>query len=126
MAEAGYAVAVCDLREPESAETVAMIAKADGKAIFCPLDVSAEHQLRVTFEAERATVQRAYFIRLWHRELLAPICAPALHSSSLSAIATSAPARQLQRVQPAASASTYCGVSPKPFTILTHTGASRS
>lgn len=40
MAEGGYAVAVCDLREAESKETVDMITKAGGKAFFSPLDVA--------------------------------------------------------------------------------------
>lgn len=40
MAEGGYAVGVCDLREAESKETVELIAKAGGKAIFCALDVA--------------------------------------------------------------------------------------
>ena len=40
MAGAGYAVAIGDLREAESKETVELIAKAGGRAIFVPLDVT--------------------------------------------------------------------------------------
>lgn len=41
LAKSGYAVAIGDLREPESNDTVAMIVKDGGKAIFVPLDVAS-------------------------------------------------------------------------------------
>ncbi|WP_246263972.1 SDR family NAD(P)-dependent oxidoreductase [Aromatoleum toluvorans] len=40
LAESGHAVAVGDLREPEGNETVELIRKAGGKALFVPLDVA--------------------------------------------------------------------------------------
>lgn len=40
IADGGYAVAVGDMREPESRETIALIEKAGGRAIFVPLDVA--------------------------------------------------------------------------------------
>lgn len=40
LAESGHAVAVGDLREPEGNETVELICKAGGKALFVPLDVA--------------------------------------------------------------------------------------
>lgn len=46
LAESGYAVAVGDLREPESKDTVALIEKAGGRALFVPLDVSNTESVR--------------------------------------------------------------------------------
>lgn len=46
LAEGGYTVAVGDLREPESRETVGLIEKAGGKAVFVPLDVSDSASVR--------------------------------------------------------------------------------
>ena len=40
LAESGHAVAVGDLREPEGSETVELIRKGGGKALFVPLDVA--------------------------------------------------------------------------------------
>jgi len=40
LAQSGYAVAIGDLREPESKDTVALIEQAGGRALFVPLDVS--------------------------------------------------------------------------------------
>lgn len=50
LAEGGYAVAVGDLREPESKETVALIEKAKGRAIFVPLDVSETTSVRAAVD----------------------------------------------------------------------------
>lgn len=54
LAEGGYAVAVGDLREPESRETVALIETAKGKAIFVPLDVSDSASVRAAVDQAAA------------------------------------------------------------------------
>ena len=46
LAESGYVVGVGDLRETESKETVDLIGKAGGKAIFVPLDVADSASVR--------------------------------------------------------------------------------
>lgn len=50
LAESGYTVAVGDLREPESRETVGLIEKAAGKAMFIPLDVSDSVSVRAAVD----------------------------------------------------------------------------
>jgi len=46
MARSGYAVGVGDLREAESKETVDLITKAGGRALFVPLDVAQSESVR--------------------------------------------------------------------------------